>query len=48
MKKIALIVLLATAGTFQIAHASNPPSLPCAPGTYPTSVGLCQPAWDFD
>lgn len=47
MKKLALIALLATAGLTQVAYASVP-EVPCPEGTYPTAVGLCQPAFDFD
>ncbi|MCG8291763.1 hypothetical protein [Pseudomonas entomophila] len=49
MKKFAMIALLATAGLFQVAHASYPEFLEkCPEGTYMTAAGLCQPDFDFD
>lgn len=49
MKKFAMIALLATAGLFQVAHASNPVFVErCPEGTFMTPTGLCQPDFDFD
>ncbi|WP_252088633.1 hypothetical protein [Pseudomonas sp. MWU13-3659] len=49
MKKFAMIALLATAGMFQVAHASYPEFLEkCAEGYYMTETGGCQPDFDFD
>lgn len=47
MKRFALIAFLATAGLTQVALAGDWPDN-CPEGTYPTPVGHCQPAWEFE